>query len=904
MINKEKVNKISNETAKSSIGVFICLFAIFLSLNLAPVSKWDIFIYIARSINWIISFFVGGIFSYIIYFLLFLFGLSLIIYHPLKKKIRLGLFISGVILFSLGGMMLLSNGINLSFLEDGTASYLTFGNFCDVLLNKVVLTDEYFRINITENTGIIGLLLVAIFNDFLTYVGSYAIGSILFVAGTVLLLIRPVMYLIKKFNEYRNFNYQYSPKSAFTKAKDITLTTTTIDTLEDGDDTNIEVTQEKSVTPSFIEEEKDVKKEISKEEYLQRIENERRAQARFNEPSKPEEQYYAGDHFEDKPLTRAHFDEEETFADKVSFNKPLASRPQNNFNNDVYKDLYEEPLVHEATFNNEEVAPKPISNYDVPKDDVAVKPTFGYMDDLNKENQMNAPKAKPRRKIKYQAPSLSLLEDRTTHETDQKNKEVAEERSDTINQVLTDLGVKARVVSYKIGPSVTRYDIQTERSESIKGFDSYINDICIRLGGVNARFSPIVLGKTTSGLEIANAVCSIVNFKDCLHSLNRLPKTKPTNIPFGKDINNELLTVDLQETPHLLVSGTTGSGKSIFVHSLIMTLIMRNSPENLKLLLIDPKTVEFNKYREIPHLLCPPVGIDDPQRPYEVLLKICDMMEERYNLFAETDCSKLKEYNEWAIAHGKEPLPVIVVVVDEYADLVESNKRISEPVVRIGQKARAAGIHMIIATQRPSVNVINGVIKANIPSRVALLSSSYTDSNTIVDQGGAEKLIGNGDMLIKCALLSNTFLIRCQGAYVSNQEIKAVCDYLRNNYDTQYNEEIMDIINKPVTEDPNLMEASKESRFGSDEDIYQEVKKWAMSEEYISMSKIQTTFSIGFNRASRIFKRLQREGVVSSDPATNSSKGSKVLIHNFDYAASKQEYNHGSYDQSTVKKIN
>ena len=884
MINKEKLRKISNETARSSVGIFICLFAIYLSLNLAPVSQYDFFIYLARAITWVVAFFVGGIFSYIIYLLLFIYGLSLIIYHK-KTKLRLALFISGVILFSLGGMILLTNGFNLRTLESGEIGYLTFDNFGTVLLNNVIYTDSVFRINIIYNSGIIGMFLTALINQFLGYVGSYTIGSIVFVAGTILLLIRPSMYLIKKFNEYRNFNYQYSPKSAFTKAKDITLTTTTIDSLEDGDDTNIEVKQEHETN-------KEVKEsKYTPNDYIEKVEKERNDFVRpaFIDPSQPEEQYYAGDHFEDKPLTRAHFSEDD-FSDKVIFNNK--NTENNNFKANSYKEVQSRPLTQEVEKYH----------YDTPKSDVAIKPTFGYLDDLNKENSVSQTKPKIRKKQKYIAPSLSLLENRTTHETDQKNKEVAEERSDTINQVLTDLGVKARVVSYKIGPSVTRYDIQTERSESIKGFDSYINDICIRLGGVNARFSPIVLGKTTSGLEIANAVCSIVNFKDCLQALNRLPKTKPTNIPFGKDINNELLSVDLQETPHLLVSGTTGSGKSIFVHSLIMTLIMRNSPDSLKLLLIDPKTVEFNKYREIPHLLCPPVGIDDPQRPYEILTKICDIMEERYALFAETDCSKLKEYNEWALAHGKETLPVIVVVVDEYADLVESNKRISEPVVRIGQKARAAGIHMIIATQRPSVNVINGVIKANIPSRVALLSSSYTDSNTIVDQGGAEKLIGNGDMLIKCALLSNTFLIRCQGAYVSNQEIKAVCDYLRNNYETQYDEEIMDMINKPVAQDPALMEASKESRFGSDEDIYQEVKNWAMSEEYISMSKIQTTFSIGFNRASRIFKRLQREGVVSSDPATNSSKGSKVLLHNFDYNAVKEEYSGGSIEQTTFKK--
>ena len=278
-------------------------------------------------------------------------------------------------------------------------------------------------------------------------------------------------------------------------------------------------------------------------------------------------------------------------------------------------------------------------------------------------------------------------------------------------------------------------------------------------------------------------------------------------------------------------------------------------------------------------------------------MKVCDIMEDRYAKFKETDCAKLKEYNAWCVANGKEPLPIIVVVIDEYADLIEQNKHISEPVVRIVQKARAAGIHMIIATQRPTVDVINGVIKANMPSRVALYLFSSTDSSTILDQAGAEKLLGNGDMLIKSPIVSATSLVRCQGTLVSNEEIKAVCDYLRSNYSPEYDEEIMEIINRPISQDTTLVESAKESRFGSDDDIYQEVKKWTMSEEYISMSRIQTTFSIGFNRASRMFKRLQKEGIVSEDPATNSSKGSRVLVHNYD--TSKHEFA-GSIEQTTI----
>lgn len=914
MAKKGKLNKISNDLMRSSIGVFICLFMIYLSLNLVRVSQYDYFIYLARAINYVVSFFVGGIFSYVIYVMVFIYGIRLILPKSKKSKGKWALFIVGVVLFLVGGMIIFANTVTKTNTE-----YLTFNNYGEdfYLVYEAVTSDTItgegllLTVYVDKNPGIIGYSLTALLNTIVTDIGSYVIGSIIFVSGLVMLLIKPCSYLWRVFNDYRNFNYKYSPKNAFTKAKDLTLTTTTIESLEDSDSLDIRTSAETEITEE---------KEITQEDYIARFDrnsgNKNRFISDYENTDNRVDNYVIGSHFEDTPLTKARYNpygEEKENVNKQSSGFYKSARleihiEENNLDSyrNSNKSISEINKDYQMGHNRLE---NPVDQHDYAKEnkyrelkgEVLTTPTFDYLKDIEKENSYKSKRV--RKRTRYIAPATSLLEARTSHESDKKNQDVAEERRDTINEILTDLDVRAKVVHYQIGPSVTRYDIQTEKKESIKGFDSYLNDICIRLGGINARFTPVVLGKTTSGLEIANAICSIVNFKDCLEALNRLPKSKPTNIPFGKDINNKLLSVDLMETPHLLVSGTTGSGKSIFVHSLIMTLIMRNSPDNLKLLLVDPKTVEFTKYREIPHLLCPPIGLEDPQTPYEVLLKVCEMMEERYRLFAETDCTKLKEYNEWAQANGKETLPVIVVVIDEYADLVESNKRISEPVVRIGQKARAAGIHMIIATQRPSVNVINGVIKANIPSRVALLSSSYVDSNTILDQGGAEKLIGNGDMLIKCALLSNTSLIRCQGAYVSNQEIKAVCDYLRTNYEPEYNEEIMDIINKPLAQNTPIPEPTgREARYGSDEDLYQEVKKFTMSEEFISISRIQTTFSMGYNRASRIFKRMQSEGIVNDDPATNSSKGSRVLIHDFSNIDDDKHEFAGSIEQTTFKR--
>ena len=863
---------IKDEKLQKAYGILICLFSMYLSLNLAKVWQYDFIIYPARAITWFLSFFFGSIFTYVIYLLLFISGLYLIFKKKISNKVKISNFyIIGSILVLIGGSIVIANAMGKGY-SDNQVTYLDFSNFGSILVNNVIKTQEGLVINFDKNAGIIGMILTASLNTIMSPVLTYIIGSLILVVGFVLIVIKPLISLHHLVKDYSNYNHLIDPDTTYTKARDITITTTTINSLGD-DDSDVDIVAEKVNSKPF---EKVSSKDIVEDDYI---------------PSKKEE-IFSKDHFEDKPLTKAKFSEEDEYNSIVVGKSDTNSIYQSD-KNTYYEDKKENNLENDNIYSrnsinqnkNNEVAidlSKPAPNKVISKSAESIK--------------------RPKSNKAYVLPSINLLEDRKSQDAEIKNEELAIKRTQILNEALQDLNVKAMVVSHKIGPSITRYDIQTAKNESIRGFDNKLDDLSIRLGGIsNIRFSAVVRGKNTSGLEIPNAQTTMVNFKDCIVALNKLPKTKPTSIVFGKDINNEALICDLQEMPHLLVSGTTGSGKSIFIHSLIMTLIMRNTPKQLKLLLVDPKNVEFTKYREIPHLLCPVITLDNPETPYEVLKKVCDMMDERYRLFSQHDCSKLKEYNEWARENGEEELPIIVIVIDEYADMVDTNKKISEPVVRIGQKARAAGIHMVVATQRPSVNVINGVIKANIPSRVALLSSSYVDSNTILDAGGAEKLIGNGDMLIKCAVLDNTNLLRCQGSFVSNSEIKAVCDYLRANYNAEYDEDIIDIINKPIAEDPGLVEQSRESRYGSEEEVYTEIKNYTMSEDYISISKIQTTFGLGFARANRMFKRLQAEGVVSSDAAKNSAKGSKVLIHNFDRTI-KESSNLGSIEQTTFIK--
>ena len=885
-MNEKNNLVIKDDKLNKAYGVLICLFAIYLSLNLAKVWIYDILIYPARAITWFLSFFFGSVFTYVIYFLLFVSGLYLIFKKDKntfvsKDKKMSSLYIIGIILLFIGGGIVICNAMCKGF-SDNQTTYLTFSNFGSILVNNVIKTQEGLVIYFDKNPGIISMILTASFNTFMNPVLTYVFGSIILTIGIILILVKPLIYLHHLAKDYSNFNHLIDPDTKYTKARDITITTTTINSL-DNDDSDLDIVAERVNSKPF---EKVSSKDIMDDYQDDYVPNQK-------------EEVFSKDHFEDKPMQKAKYVDE-------SSSIVIGAAATNSIFESKENDYYEEetPKKEEKSVSYSSVNQNPSEKYRTRTTRVDIAYDLNNPEPpkvVSKSEPIS--NKRPKNDKMYVAPSINLLEDRRSEDAEVKNEQLAQERTQILNETLKDLNVKAMIVSHKIGPSITRYDIQTAKNESIRGFDNKLDDLSIRLGGItNIRFSPVVRGKTTSGLEIPNAETTMVNFKDCLVALNKLPKTKSTSIVFGKDINNEALICDLQEMPHLLVSGTTGSGKSIFIHSLIMTLIMRNSPKQLKLLLVDPKNVEFTKYREIPHLLCPVITLENPDTPYEVLKKVCDIMDERYKMFSKCDCSKLKEYNEWARNNGKEELPIIVIVIDEYADMIDTNKKISEPVVRIGQKARAAGIHMIVATQRPSVNVINGVIKANIPSRVALLSSSYVDSNTILDSGGAEKLIGNGDMLIKCAVLDNTGLLRCQGSFVSNGEIKAVCDYLRANYNPDYDDEIVDIINKPIAEEPALVQQAKESRYGNEEEMYTEIKNYTMSEDYISISKLQSTFGLGFARASRFFKRLQSEGVVSSDAEKNSAKGSKVLIHNFDRTIKESGETLGSIEQTTFVK--
>ncbi len=482
----------------------------------------------------------------------------------------------------------------------------------------------------------------------------------------------------------------------------------------------------------------------------------------------------------------------------------------------------------------------------------------------------------------YEFPPLDLLKTYTIdpHVVEQ-NKLLCQQRTDIINQTFDSFNVGAQVVSYTIGPSVTRYDIQVERGVSVSSIGRYIKDVSARLGGVHTRYEEIIMGKTTSGLEIANDKSTTVSFREMLEALPDDP-SKNMYVPFGVDISGNKVCADLSEFPHMLIAGGTGSGKSVFAHGILASLIMRNRPEDVKLVLIDPKRVEMVKYQDIPHLLCP--VIKDPSQAKVCLDKLIDEMEKRLILFEFAGVRNIRSYNEkYCPKAGVEPMPFIVVFIDEYADLSDTCKNIGESVVRIAQKARAAGIHLIVATQRPSVNVITGVIKANLGVRVALKVKSSQDSQTILGRGGAEELNGHGDMLVDCAQVSRGGgFVRCQGCFIQDEELEAVTEFIKSQQKVVYDPNFSDLSDhsndEKIAEENERIEraAQREKEKG---DLYETIKADVMMQEYTSISKIQRTYSVGFPRAGKIFNRLKEEGIVGEPDSASSAKGARVLVH-------------------------
>ena len=433
--------------------------------------------------------------------------------------------------------------------------------------------------------------------------------------------------------------------------------------------------------------------------------------------------------------------------------------------------------------------------------------------------------------------------------------------ADILVNTLDSFGVKTTMLDICRGPSVTRYELQPQAGIKVSRITSLADDIALNLATAGVRIEAPIPGKPAVGIEVPNKIRSTVNIRAVFESQNYINMRSPLTMALGQDIAGAAQVADLCKMPHLLIAGSTGSGKSVCVNSIIISFLFRSSPEDVKLILIDPKVVELAEYNGIPHLLMPVVT--EPRKAAGALGASVAEMERRYKLFAENNVREIKAYNKLAAQTGLEHLPYIAIVIDELADLMMvAGKEVEDYICRIAQKARAAGIHLIVATQRPSVDVITGLIKANIPSRIAFAVSSQIDSRTILDASGAEKLLGNGDMLFLPVGASKP--VRVQGTFVTDEEIGAVLSFIKSTSSTQYDEEM-------IAEMERRAVAEKGSKKGSDDDgdtggaldpMFEQAVECVIDAGQASTSLLQRRCKLGYARAARIMDQMEQEKII------------------------------------------
>ena len=549
---------------------------------------------------------------------------------------------------------------------------------------------------------------------------------------------------------------------------------------------------------------------------------------------------------------------------------------------DIIQSIKEERLARKESKNNkeddeddeeDEDSKKVINRNDVTISTGAPKASVAPVQTISKDTDEEETNSN------YQLPSIDLLNkpvdiDQTENEKNAK-KNIAK-----LEKVLADFGIDGRVKHVNIGPTVSQYEVQLTSGTRVNKITSLNREIALALAKKDVRIEAPIPGKTYVGIEFANDVSSPVSFREIIES-EEMQKNfnKKLLVPLGKTIMGEIGVCEINKMPHMLIAGTTGSGKSVCVNGIICSILMRARPDEVKLVMVDPKVVELSVYNGIPHLLCPVVT--DPRKADIALQKMVAEMEKRYDKFNETGTKNIESYNEyiddWNKKHPseidkKKRMPFILILIDELSDLMMvAAKSVEDSILRITQKARAAGIHLIVATQRPSTEVITGLIKANIPSRISFAVGSGIDSRTILDQIGAEKLLGKGDMLY--LPIGTNSPTRIQGSFITDGEIKKLIDHCVKQQKAHYDETItqMDEEMRGSAEIPE----GKNVRDATEEPLYNEIVDFVVEKGSASTSLLQRRFKIGYNRAARCIDLLEERGIVGPP---NGSKPREVLV--------------------------
>lgn len=472
-------------------------------------------------------------------------------------------------------------------------------------------------------------------------------------------------------------------------------------------------------------------------------------------------------------------------------------------------------------------------------------------------------------KVEYQKPPITLL-DPVKNVDQTADKASIRKNTQKLQATFKSFGVNVIIKKAILGPTITRYEVQPAVGVKVNRIVNLADDLALALAAKDIRIEAPIPGKPFIGIEVPNRATSVVAFKDVMQKQDSKAKIDPMQVPLGKDVSGQIVSANLAKMPHLLIAGSTGSGKSVAINTILTSILMKATPDQVKLILIDPKMVELSVYNGVPHLLIPVVT--DPKLAANALSKAVKEMERRYKLFAASGARNMAEYNEKVRRNNQDKskpamktLPYILVVVDELSDLMMVGGRdVEGAIVRLGQMARAAGIHMILATQRPSVDVITGLIKANVPSRISFAVSSGVDSRTILDQTGAEKLLGRGDMLYMPVGASKPE--RIQGAYISSHEVEKVISWVREQQKPEYDEGMI----------PQKSEETAENNSDELEDeFYDQAVELVRRQQSASVSMLQRRFRIGYNRAARIVDEMEAKGVVGP---SEGSKPRQVLL--------------------------
>ena len=498
-------------------------------------------------------------------------------------------------------------------------------------------------------------------------------------------------------------------------------------------------------------------------------------------------------------------------------------------------------------------------------DDIKINDSLSKSDNENISKELESEieqNSNSELEIDYECPPLSLLNQNEMVKLNKSDKKELLSSAEKLTDTLNSFGVDAKVIQVSRGPSVTRYELQPSAGVKVSKIVNLADDIALNLASAGVRIEAPIPGKAAIGIEVPNKELTPVFLSEVIESDAFLNAKSNLAFALGKDIGGNCVVTDLTKMPHLLIAGATGSGKSVCINTLIISLLYKYPPADVKLLMIDPKVVELNIYNGIPHLLIPVVT--NPKKAAGALNWAVNEMTRRYKVFADNNVRNVEGYNELCRKTGESKMPWIVIIIDELADLMMvCPNDVEDYIGRLAQMARAAGMHLVIATQRPSVDVITGVIKANIPSRISFAVSSQIDSRTILDVGGAEKLLGKGDMLFNPVGESKP--LRIQGAFISEEEVERIVGFIKNQVGkSEYKEEIMEEINNTV-----------ENSNSNDDELLNEALKVVLENNQASTSLIQRKLRIGYNRAARIIEQMEEKGYISQ---RDGSKPRNILI--------------------------